>query len=125
MAYSEKLASRIREILAGDNDVAEKKMFGGVCFMANGHMAVGILGEELMVRTGESGFDEALKRPHARIMDFTGKPMRGFLVVAPAGIKTKDALAGWIGLGAAHARSLPPKKPKKSPAPRVKKTRAR
>ena len=121
MAYDEMLASRIREAFAGANDVAEKKMFGGIAFMVKGHMAVGIVDNDLMVRVGESEFEAALKRPHARVMDFTGRPMRGFLFVGAAGIKTDKALSEWLKLAAAHARSLPPKKPKKPPARRSRK----
>jgi hypothetical protein len=87
-------------------------------------MAAGIVGDDLMLRIGEDGFDDALKQPHARIMDFTGRPMRGFLFIAAEGIKTRKALAAWLERAAGHARSLPPKKPKKAPAPRAKKKRA-
>jgi TfoX/Sxy family transcriptional regulator of competence genes len=121
MPYSESLASRIREIFGPYNDVTERKMFGGIAFMVKGYMAAGIVGEDLMLRIGENGFEDALKQPHARLMDFTGRPMRGFLFVGAAGITTRKALAAWLEKATTHARSLPPKKAKKAPAPRAKK----
>jgi len=125
MAYSETLASRIREIFAGENDVTEKKMFGGIAFMVKGHMAAGIVGDDLMLRIGEEGYKAALKRSHVRPMDFTGRPMRGMIYVGAAGIKTREALSTWLDKAAANARSLPPKKAKKPRPPRAMKPPAR
>ena len=109
MAYNEALASRIREALAREKGVDEIKMMGGLCFMIGGHMALGIVGTELMIRVGPDGYERALARVHAREMDFTGRSMRGFVFVEPAGIKTKRSLASWVGPAAAFAKSLPPK----------------
>ena len=92
MAYDETLAERVREALAGERGVDEIKMMGGLCFMVSGHMAVGIVGEELMVRVGAEGYERALGRVHAREMDFTGRAMKGFVLVAPAGSRTKRSL---------------------------------
>ena len=112
MAYDETLAGRIREALAHERGVEEIKMMGGLCFMVAGHMALGIVGEELMVRVGPEGYDRALSRAHAREMDFTGRSTRGFVFVSPAGIKTKRSLASWVAPAAAFAKSLPPKRAK-------------
>ncbi len=109
MAYDEGLAARIREALATTDDVTERKMFGGIAFMCSGNMAVGVIGNDAMVRVGPDAHDEALARPHARIMDFSNRPMRGFVYVEPAGVATDAALAEWVAAGVAFAESLPPK----------------
>jgi hypothetical protein len=113
MAYDETLADRIREALAAERGVHEIKMMGGLCFMVGGHMALGIVGEELMVRVGPEGYERALGRKHAREMDFTGRSMKGFVFVAPDGIKTKRSLESWTAPAAAFAKSLPPKRAKR------------
>lgn len=108
MAYDEGLAERIRAVL-GDDDVTERKMFGGIAFMCGGNMAVGIVGDELMVRVGKERFANALAEPHAREMDFTGRPSKGMVYVGVEGIAEDDDLRAWIDRGTAYARSLPPK----------------
>lgn len=113
MAYDETLAERIRDCLFEVGGVSERKMFGGVCFMVEGHMACGIVGDDLMLRLGEEGADRALGQPHVRPMDFTGRPMQTMVYVAPAGTATRRELAGWIELALAHVRSLPPKQPRR------------
>ena len=116
MAYDERLAARIREVLDGRNDVTEKRMFGGVAFMVRGHMCAGIVKDDLMIRVGKDAYEGLVARPHARRMDFTGRPMTGFVFVAPAGVRTTSALRGWLRHALDHAESLPVKKkaPKKS-----------
>jgi TfoX/Sxy family transcriptional regulator of competence genes len=109
MAYDEGLAQRIREALEAEPDVAEKKMFGGLAFLLRGHMCVGVVGEELMVRVGPEAHAEALRRPHAREMDFTGRPMKGMIYVAVEGIESDADLEQWIARGVRFARSLPAK----------------
>lgn len=109
MAYDEGLAERLRDVLKERDGIAEKKMFGGLAFMSHGHMFVGIAGDDLMVRVGPQRYAEALLAPHAREMDFTGKPMKGYVFVAPAGFETDAALERWVGLGAAFVETLPPK----------------
>lgn len=110
MAYSETLAERVREALVPRGDaVAEIKMFGGLCFTLQGNMCVGIVGDDLMVRVGPDGYDEALTRPHVREMDFTGKPMRGLVYVDPSGVTEDDDLESWVRRGVSFASSLPPK----------------
>lgn len=110
MAYDEGLAERIREILAAETGLSERKMFGGLAFMLDGHMCCGIVGDELMLRLGAERADEALGRPHVRAMDFTGKPMTGMVYVASEGVRG-PALRRWVGPAVAHVRSLPPKQP--------------
>ncbi len=109
MAYNAALANRIREAIARERGVDEIKMMGGLCFMIRGHMALGIVGEELMIRVGPDGYEHALGQPHAREMDFTGRSMKGFVFVEPAGFKTKRSLASWVALAATFAKSLPPR----------------
>jgi TfoX/Sxy family transcriptional regulator of competence genes len=109
MAYSEELAERIREAVAGREGVTERKMFGGVAWMINGNMACGTLGDDLMVRLDRDDADQALTEAHVRPMEFTGRPMRGFITVDAAGIVSAAELARWVDAGADHAASLPPK----------------
>jgi TfoX/Sxy family transcriptional regulator of competence genes len=87
-------------------------MFGGLAFMVAGHMACGIVGDDLMLRLGEDDADAALDEPHTRPMDFTGKPMKSMVYVAPAGTETDPALVAWVKRATAHARTLPPKQDK-------------
>lgn len=109
MAYDAVLADRVREVLASEERVDEIVMMGGLCFMVGGHMAVGIVGEDLMVRVGRDGHARALSRAHAREMNLTGRTMRGFVLVAPAGTASKRMLASWVTPAAEFAKSLPPK----------------
>ncbi|MDJ0865930.1 MAG: TfoX/Sxy family protein [Myxococcota bacterium] len=109
MACDEGLAQRIRELLEDDEAVREKKMFGGLAFLVSGNMACGVVGEELMVRVGPDAYEEALAHPHAREMDFTGRPMRGLVYVGSAGIEDDEDLAAWVERGVAFARSQPAK----------------
>ena len=108
MAYDEKLAGRIRAILADHADVREQKMFGGLTFMVGGHMCCGVNGDELIVRLDPDQENDALARPHARPMDFTGRPMRGFVTVQPEGLKGAQ-LNRWVREAVAQAESLSPK----------------
>lgn len=109
MAYDLELADRIRRHLAGAPALTEKKMFGGLCFMVNGHMVCGPVKEGLMVRVGPDGYDEALAQPNARPMAFTGRTMRGFVEIDAADLEDDAVLADWVDRGVAHALSLPPK----------------
>lgn len=109
MAYDEALADRVRDALAPRADVTERKMFGGIAFMLGGNMAVGVIGDDLMVRLEPSDADKALAEPHARPMDFTGRPMKGMVFVDPGGTEADVDLAAWIEAGADFAASLPPK----------------
>ena len=118
MAYDEKLAARIRRVLPLANEIREQKMFGGICFMWDGKMACGVIGRDLMVRVGAERYPALARRPHARPMDFTGKPLTGFLYVAPAGCATAATLRTWVQASLAYVATLPPPKPRK-PRPRV------
>jgi TfoX/Sxy family transcriptional regulator of competence genes len=109
MAYDERLAGRIRTVLSERNDVEEKRMFGGLAFMVGGHMAVGIVGDDLMVRVGPAGFDDAIAQPHARVMDFTGRPSSNMVYVAPAGVRAEADLRRWITRGTSQVATLPAK----------------
>ena len=109
MAYNDGLADRVRGVLGEHPRLREQKMFGGLAFMVAGNMSVGIVGDDLMVRVGPTAYDEALALPNAREMDFTGRPMRGFVFVDVAGIATRDDLEQWVDRGVAFAESLPAK----------------
>lgn len=114
MAYDEQLAERVRAVLDGQPGLTERKMFGGLAFMLAGNMCVGVEHDRLMVRLGQDLYEEALTRPHAAPMDLTGRPMKGFVFVAPGGISTPAALREWVDLGAQFCRTLPAKKAKKA-----------
>ena len=108
MAYDERLADRVREILRERTDVTERRMFGGLTFMVAGHLCCGINNEELIVRVRPELEEAALRTPHARPMDFARRPMRGFVTISPDGLKG-PRLARWVAQAFAHAESLPPK----------------
>ncbi len=109
MAYNEALAARVRTVLSDEFGVVEKKMFGGMAFMLRGNMCVGIVKDDLLVRVGKENHAATLALPHARVMDFTGRSMQGFIYVEPAGVATESDLAAWVGRGVAFAASLPQK----------------
>ena len=115
MAIDEGLVERIRTATGADPLISERKMFGGLCFMSDGNMCFGVLGDEIMVRVGPDAYVEALGRPHAREMDFTGRSMRGMVYVDPDGISEDADLEAWLQRGLAFARSLPPR-PGKTPS---------
>jgi TfoX/Sxy family transcriptional regulator of competence genes len=112
MAYNEALAERIRAVLDGEPRLTEKKMFGGIAWMVNGNMAVGIVKDDLMLRVGEERFQEALSLPHARPMDFAGRPMVGMVYIGPQGVATDGALRERIALAMGFVRAMPAKKAK-------------
>jgi TfoX/Sxy family transcriptional regulator of competence genes len=109
MAYDEGLAQRIREMLSEQPGVSEKLMFGGVCFLLRGNMFAGIVKDDLMVRVGPGAHESLVAQRHARPMDFTGRPMKGFLYVAPEGFESDADLRRWVEHGLAYAGSLPGK----------------
>jgi TfoX/Sxy family transcriptional regulator of competence genes len=108
MPIDEGLAERIREAL-GSTPITERKMFGGIAFMSRGHMFVGIAKEALMVRVGPAAHAASLERPHARPMDFTGKPMKGYVFVDPPGFEADADLARWVNAGLSFVATLPAK----------------
>jgi TfoX/Sxy family transcriptional regulator of competence genes len=108
MAYNMKLAERIRSEL-NSVPVVEKKMFGGVSFLLNGNMTCGVHKDDLIVRVDPEKHSALLKKPHAKPFDLTGKPMKGWLIVEAAGVKTDKQLGMWVKEGLEFARTLPPK----------------
>ncbi|MFZ0014918.1 MAG: TfoX/Sxy family protein [Acidimicrobiia bacterium] len=109
MAYDQRLADDIRARIGSRSDITEREMFGGIAFMVNGNMAVGVSGDELMVRVGKEAHDEAVARPGAHVFDMSGRPMRGWLKVGADGMSSDAELQSWIDQGLAYAGALPPK----------------
>jgi hypothetical protein len=105
MAYDEGLAQRIREALKSAG-ITEKKMFGGLSFLSRGHMVVCVVGNTLMARIGPEAYADALRLPHVREMDFTGRPMKGYVFVDPPAIERDDDLERWVAASRAFVRSL-------------------
>lgn len=122
MVYDASLEKRLRAAVPNTPDISDKAMFGGVAFLTDGKMFIGIVKDDLMVRVGPDAHDDALKKPHVRTMDFTGRPMKGYVFVAPAGTKTSAAIAPWVDASLAHVRTLEkkPTKPKKAAAKATK-----
>jgi len=112
MSYDEGLAERLRDALQSRRRISEKKMFGGLAFMSRGYMFVGITGDILMARIGPDYYEQALSRPHVRVMDFTGKSMKGYVYVDPPGFESHSDLSDWVQRCHRFVQSLPPKKPK-------------
>jgi TfoX/Sxy family transcriptional regulator of competence genes len=110
VAYDEKLADRLRELLGGESDLTEKKMFGGLAFLVGGNMAVAASGQGgILVRVDPAESDALVTTTNARLMEMRGRPMRGWLRVDAEDVRTKRELAKWVELGATYARSLPAK----------------
>ena len=109
MAYDEALAQRVRDVLRRRKQVTGKKMFGGLTFMGRGNMCVGIVDRDLMVRVGPDATADALGQPHARPMDFTGRPLRGMVYVGPKGLRTEADLRTWVERGMKFVKTLPAK----------------
>jgi len=111
VAYDEKLAARIRELVAGEKGVAEKKMFGGLAFLVGGHMAVAASGRGgMMVRVDPTESDALVAKTKARVVEMRGREMPGWLRVDTDDVKTKRQLEAWVARGVGYARSLPPKR---------------
>ena len=109
MAYDESLAARVKELLSEHPDIAERMMFGGLAFMLAGNLCCCVTDRGLMVRVGPEDYADALTLPHAGVMDITGRPMRGWVLVEPAGLETDASLKTWVFRGAGFAATLPPK----------------
>jgi len=112
MSNDEGLAERIRALLQVRNDVQEKKMFGGLCFMVSNHMCCGVVNNKLMARVGPDNYAKCLAMKHVSEMDFTGKAMKGMVYVSPQGIGSGANLSKWIGMCMDFVESLPAKKSK-------------
>ncbi|MEZ4382163.1 MAG: TfoX/Sxy family protein [Nannocystaceae bacterium] len=126
MAFDEHLADRVRDLFGFDASIREQKMFGGLAFLDRGNMCCGIMGDELMVRVGADAYDDAVAAAHARPMRFTGRPMKGIVIVAREGIAEAATLRAWVDRGRAFTGSLPAKRPsavKRRPAAAAKKRR--
>jgi TfoX/Sxy family transcriptional regulator of competence genes len=109
MAYDEHLASRIRKALGREPGITEKKMFGGLAFLRHGLMFVGVSDTTLMARVGKDLYQDSLARAHVRVMDFTGKPMAGYVFVDEPGTASDEALRFWVRRCTDFVASLPPK----------------
>ena len=109
MAYDLQLAARVGELLADQTDMTERKMFGGLTFMLRGNFCCGVVKDELCVRVGDDAYDAALARPYVRVMDFTGRPMPGWVFVASDALRTEVELDDWVGQGVRYALALPAK----------------
>ena len=109
MVYDETLADRVRSGLAGRSGINERRMFGGLAFMLDGNMCCCVTERGLMVRVGPDGYEDALRQPHAGVMDMTGRPMRGWVLVGLEGLASDESLGQWAQQGAEFAGTLPPK----------------
>ena len=109
MAFDEGLAQRVREILDDTRGLVEKKMFGGVGFLVDGNMAVGVLKDEVISRVGPDLYEDCLAEPYARVFDLTGRAMKGWIWVSADGVEDDDALRSWCERGLTFAKTLPPK----------------
>jgi len=106
MACDEQLVERIRGVLGRTPMINEQRMFGGVCFTLNGNMVCGVVGTDIMVRVEPDRYQDALQKPHARVMDFTGMPMKGYVFVSGQGVTDDLALRNWIEFGVTYVGSL-------------------
>jgi hypothetical protein len=109
VAFDEQLADRVRELISAHADLSERRMFGGIGFMLAGNMAVGVIGEDLIVRLDPEDAQRALAEPGVREFDFTGRPMNGWVYVGPEATAEDEALEGWVEAGAGFAATLPEK----------------
>jgi TfoX/Sxy family transcriptional regulator of competence genes len=112
MTFNPILADRIRTQLADDSTISEKKMFGGIAFLRDGLMLAGVSGDSLMARVGKQHYADSLSRSHVREMDFTGRPMQGYVYVDAAGLRTTAQLDFWLGRCRRFVATLPPKRAK-------------
>jgi hypothetical protein len=109
MAYDTILAQRVKAQIGDKPGFAEKVMFGGIGFMLHGNMACGVYKDDLIVRVGAEAYDDALRQPHAKVFDFTGRPMRGWVMVSPEGTVSDEDLQRWVMMGVDYSASLPKK----------------
>jgi TfoX/Sxy family transcriptional regulator of competence genes len=109
LSFDPEAATRVRRLLSGRDDVAEKKMVGGLSFLVNGNMCCGVTGPALMIRVGADGREQALSEPHVRPMVMAGRVLSGFVCIEPAGYADDDALASWVQRGLDFVSGLPPK----------------
>lgn len=112
MAYDEVLASRVRASMGRDAELSEKKMFGGLAFLHRGLMFVGVSGDKLIARVGKENYEDSLRRAHVTEMDFTGRPMQGYVYVEPAALRTERQLEFWLQRCKSFVSTLPAKSSK-------------
>lgn len=103
------LAARVREILGEQGPIHERKMFGGIAFMFKGYMCCGVLNDDLVVRLGPDGAEKALQQAHVRPMDFTGRPLKGYVFVGPGTASTESMLRAWVRASLEYVETLPPR----------------
>ena len=109
MAFDDLLAARIRSLVSRRNGFSEKKMFGGIGFILNGNMCVGVWKDFLILRLGPAKYEEALAKPHVKEFDITGKSMRGWIMVESAGVEDEASLKSWVQCALSFVRGLPMK----------------
>ena len=114
MPYDDTLAGRVRGLLKHRKSVSEKRMFGGIAFMLGGKMCCGVIKEDFVARIGAESYPDALRAPHVRPMDFTGRPIKGYVYVGPKAIPTDGELQAWIDRSIAFTASLAEKPPRKT-----------
>ena len=110
MAYDIMLAKRVGALLRRRKNITQKEMFGGVCFLVNGNMCCGVERDKLVVRVGIEPYEQLLQKRYVKPMDFTGRPLRGFIYVMPGGLKRRETLQSWLAWGLRYAGSLPAKR---------------
>ena len=115
MAFNAVLAQRVRKIVRSRSGISERQMFGGLAFLVDGKMFIGIRDSSLMARVGRERHDDALAMPHVRVMDFTGRPMKGYVYLDPPAIKADQALAAWVNWCVEYVARLPEKKATRKP----------
>lgn len=110
MAFDEGLAARVRQLLSQEAGVAGEPLFGGFGFLLHGNLLVGVWRDSLIVRVGPDAYEDALRQPHVREFDITGRPMKGWVLVDPGGVGHLDDLQRWIQTAKAFVMTLPPKR---------------
>jgi TfoX/Sxy family transcriptional regulator of competence genes len=126
MAYDEALAERVRSAVGRRAGVTEKRMFGGIAFLLGGKMFCGVANDDLMVRVGPDRHEDSLAQPHVRPMDFTGRPMKGYVYVGPPGTRTESAVRKWVERATTFVATLPAASgPQRRPGPPIKRSRTR
>jgi TfoX/Sxy family transcriptional regulator of competence genes len=117
MSHDEKLAAKVAGMLSRKKGVESKNMFGGVTWILAGNMFCGVVRDDLIARVGTDRYDEAIRVPHVRPMDFTGRPMKGYVFVGPGGLKTDAELRRWVDQSFEYVQTLPARDPNAKPPP--------
>lgn len=109
MAYNQLLAARVRTLLQEEPAFTEREMFGGIGFMLSGHMACGVIGDDIIIRVGADGYEDALAEPHTKPFATTGRPMRGWVMIPVCVVEAEEALSRWVARGVSFVHTLPAK----------------